>query len=305
MDSKNDPRKRPLAESINRFNVGSSQSPLKKHRLGIFPSRQTSQTSSRANILASQGKSAFESEILEKIGRGISDLKRNNAEKDQEWDRPPVQEIDPDRDNLCFQYIEAEDGTTFGGGSSVRLFGVNEQGNSVMLHVMNFKHYLYVAAPPLFQPQDCASFKAYLESQVVQSQPTVHSVSLVMRESIYGFAGNQQSPFLKITVSDPKYVNTVRSTIERGHANWKGMWKGADGGVKTYDNIQYLLRFMVDCKIQGMSWVEAPSRTYKIVPPNSRQSRCQIEAEVSYTDLVAHEPVGEWAKMAPLRVLSL
>ena len=35
-----------------------------------------------------------------------------------------------------------------------------------------------------------------------------------------------------------------------------------------------------------------------------KQSNCQIEAEVSYRDLIAHKPVGEWSKMAPLRILS-
>lgn len=35
-----------------------------------------------------------------------------------------------------------------------------------------------------------------------------------------------------------------------------------------------------------------------------RQSNCQIEARVTYRDLIAHKPEGEWAKMAPLRILS-
>lgn len=53
-----------------------------------------------------------------------------------------------------------------------------------------------------------------------------------------------------------------------------------------------------------MSWVEAPANTYKLIPENYRQSNCQIEAEVCYLDLIAHKPDGEWAKMAPLRILS-
>lgn len=53
-----------------------------------------------------------------------------------------------------------------------------------------------------------------------------------------------------------------------------------------------------------MSWVKAPASTYKLVPERDRQSNCQIEAECSYRDLIAHEPVGEWSKMAPLRVMS-
>jgi DNA polymerase delta subunit 1 len=53
-----------------------------------------------------------------------------------------------------------------------------------------------------------------------------------------------------------------------------------------------------------MSWVEAPAKSYKLIPQNLRHSNCQIEAEVSYRDLIAHEPKGAWAKMAPLRILS-
>ena len=53
-----------------------------------------------------------------------------------------------------------------------------------------------------------------------------------------------------------------------------------------------------------MAWVEAPATRFKLIPEHNRQSNCQIEAEVSYLDLIAHEPKGEWLKMAPLRILS-
>lgn len=53
-----------------------------------------------------------------------------------------------------------------------------------------------------------------------------------------------------------------------------------------------------------MSWVEAKGGKYKLIPDRERQSNCQIEAECTYLDLIAHEPVGEWSKMAPLRIMS-
>lgn len=53
-----------------------------------------------------------------------------------------------------------------------------------------------------------------------------------------------------------------------------------------------------------MSWVEVPAKSYQILPKHERHSNCQIEAKVSYRDLIAHKPEGEWAKMAPLRILS-
>jgi len=53
-----------------------------------------------------------------------------------------------------------------------------------------------------------------------------------------------------------------------------------------------------------MSWVEAPAKSYSLISENMQQSNCQIEAEISYRDLIAHKPEGDWAKMAPLRILS-
>ncbi|CAM1508366.1 Fc.00g052140.m01.CDS01 [Cosmosporella sp. VM-42] len=303
------PQKRVLGESRTRQNIPSTPSAVKKRKVESFssspaPRFMSSQNDPRNKLGSSQPKSTFETEVLEKLSQDISDRKRNNTEKDQAWDRPPVVDFVPERDNLIFQAIEAEEGTLSGGRATVKLFGVTEVGNSVMLHVTDFKHYLYVAAPVSFQPQDCSLFKAYLETQLAQHQPAIHSVSFAMRENIYGFQGNVQSPYLKVTVTDPKFINRVRTTIQSGNANWKGMWKTGGHEIQTFDNLQYLLRFMVDCKLRGMSWVETPARSYKLIPDHQRHSNCQIEAEVSYLDLIAHEPVGEWSRMAPLRILS-
>lgn len=54
----------------------------------------------------------------------------------------------------------------------------------------------------------------------------------------------------------------------------------------------------------GMSWVEVPAQKYIVMPPNETHSHCQIEAHCHFRDIVAHAAEGEWAKMAPLRILS-
>jgi DNA polymerase delta subunit 1 len=53
-----------------------------------------------------------------------------------------------------------------------------------------------------------------------------------------------------------------------------------------------------------MSWVEIPAGKYTLLPERDRLSNCQIEAHCHYMDLIAHPADGEWAKMAPLRILS-
>jgi len=257
------PQKRVLGEASSaRRNIPASPNNSKKRRLdGPGPPSSSpafrfagSKNAAKGRLPSSQPKSAFESEVLEKMSQDMSDLKQNNAEKDQAWERPPVpSDWDPTKDSLCFQSIEAEEGTLSGGQATIKLFGVTDHGNSVLLHVKEFKHYLYVQAPVSFSAEDCPKFRAYLESQLAMHQPVIHSVILTMRENIYGFQGNTQNPYIKITVTDPKFINKVRTLIERGDANWKGMWKSGDGSIMTFDNIQYLLRFMVDCSVRGLT----------------------------------------------------
>jgi DNA polymerase delta subunit 1 len=255
------PQKRALTDSTN-THLGPPTTPAsgkkRKVELPSSPAFTSSQKGASRKITSSQPKSTFESDVLDKFSQDISDLKQNNAEKDQDWQRPPVADFDPATSKLCFQAIEAEEGTIAGGKPTVKLFGVSEKGNSVVLHVTDFKHYLFIEAPVSFQPSDCPAFKAHLENAMHSHQPMIHSVTFAMRMNIYGFQGNMESPYLKITVTDPKHIPKVRGAIERSEANWKGMWQVDDGPgrtikIRTFDNIQYVLRFMVDCHVSGSS----------------------------------------------------
>ena len=74
---------------------------------------------------------------------------------------------------------------------------------------------------------------------------------MLLKENLYGFQGNQKNPFLKISVTDPKFINRLRGLIEDGNANYKDLWKGlSDGGIRTFDSIQYVLRFMIDTGVR-------------------------------------------------------
>ncbi|KAF2670180.1 DNA polymerase delta, catalytic subunit [Microthyrium microscopicum] len=296
------PAKRVLAEATSSHNhLSPHNAASKKRKLDREPSISGKENT---KLLSSQSKTRFE-EHLESLTQDIRGLKRNNEEQDQKWDRPDLHDFDSDHDNLCFQQIDAEEGTISGGKQTVRLFGVTETGHSTLLHVTGFLHYLYIAAPINFTQADCKGFQGYLETRIGRNYPVIHSVGLTMKENMYGYQGNFKSPYIKITVSDHKAINSLRSNLEKGGCNYKGLWASvASEGIKTFDSIQYLLRFMIDLGIAGMSWVEAPCGKYKMIPESEKQSTCQIEAQVHWEDLIAHPVDGEWAKMAPLRILS-
>ncbi|KAI5287326.1 DNA-directed DNA polymerase delta [Ascosphaera aggregata] len=263
-------------------------------------------TQSGQAAAAAQQKSQFVKE-LEKMTQDIEGLRTTSAEKDQQWRRPMLDKLDPETDALILQQIECEQGIAPSTGrTAVKIFGVTEAGHSVMLHITDFLHYLYLAAPVSFTQSDCRDFATFLEANLGGFQSSaINSVQLVMRENLYGFQGNQKSPYIKVTVNDPKYINKLRSLIEQGAMNYKNMWRNAgESGVMTFDNIQYVLRFMIDTGLSGMSWVKVDAGNYNLLPMKERHSNCQVEATVHYRDLIALPHDGEWAKMAPLRILS-
>lgn len=128
------PQKRILGEATSTHrNIPPSPSPAsaKKRKLepvASSPARfKSSQNGPRGKAGSSQMKSQFETEVLERMTQDLEGLKKNNAEKDQQWARPSLGSFDPETDNLIFQQIEAEEGTLHGGGrATVKLFGVTE-----------------------------------------------------------------------------------------------------------------------------------------------------------------------------------
>ena len=87
--------------------------------------------------------------------------------------------------------------------------------------------------------------------------------------------------------------------------------RGGHCCFETFEsNCAYALRFMVDRDIQGCSWVTVPANKWRARPWNSTggelkpTSHCQLEIDVSFADMVAHQPDGEWLHIAPLRILS-
>lgn len=87
--------------------------------------------------MGSSQPSKFESEVLEKLTQDMSGLRKNNLEKDQQWDRPPLGDFDAQVDPICFQQIEAEEGALHGGKATVKLFGVTEVGSAAWLSEVN------------------------------------------------------------------------------------------------------------------------------------------------------------------------
>lgn len=217
-------------------------------------------------------------------------------EERQQWTRPALAPDFAEKD-VTFQQLDAEEAYA-GDHTSIRFFGITAEGYSVLCNVTGFLHYLYVPVPKGFlKDQHLAQFVSYMKTNFYG----IHDVEIKLKESIWGFNNNMKTPFFKVVVENAKDITKVRGAFERGEVRFENLFPPT---CVTYDNINYLLRMMIDCKITGMSWITLPKGKYQLVNPDLKVSTCQIECSVDYRDLVSHPSEGEWLKMAPLRILS-
>ncbi|KFD71153.1 hypothetical protein M514_05004 [Trichuris suis] len=189
-----------------------------------------------------------------------------------------------------------------------RIYGVTKESHSVCCHVYDFSPYFLVLANN-FEHAYCDMYREALDMAVLQElrihkdvKHAVVDISVVDGRSIYCFNFNKTSTFLKVTVALPKIVPVARRIVESG--SWSCGGKSVPAMQSFESNIDFEIRFMVDVGMTGCCWLELRPGEFSFRDKSQHMSRCQIEVDVTWKNLVIHSPEGEWADIAPFRILS-
>ncbi|XP_032394582.1 DNA polymerase delta catalytic subunit [Etheostoma spectabile] len=252
-----------------------------------------------------------------------------SADLNPRWRRPHAPLLDPSADTLVFQQIDLDYylGATVAGmpGQSqgkvpiIRMFGVTDSGNSVCCHIHGFAPYFYVPAPSGFTSKYLGEFQRELNSVVLKDMRsnkdnisvTVLAVDITRKENMYGYHGKNVLDFLRITMAMPRLIAPAKRLLEQG-------FKFGPFPTQAYQsfeaNIDFEIRFMVDSDVVGCCWIELPISKYRVREEKSmgctdaqypgKESLCQYEVDVGWTDLIRHPAEGDWQRIAPLRILS-
>ncbi len=234
------------------------------------------------------------------------------------WSRPDPKPIDPENDSIIFQQIDIDSytgegregmpGVSEGPCPVMRMFGVTDNGVSIVCHIHGFAPYFYIQAPKNFQKENCKLYMDKLNRAVIRDmrsneekiENAVLALEMVQKQSIYGFRGSEKLTFLKITMCLQRLIASAARCVD-------SIFRSSEDStsIQTFEsNIDFEIRFMVDTKVVGCNWIELPKGTYTIRPPNQMESRSQIEVDIAYNKFKSYEPEGQWSRIAPLRVLS-
>ncbi|XP_052020135.1 DNA polymerase delta catalytic subunit isoform X1 [Apodemus sylvaticus] len=243
----------------------------------------------------------------------------STADIDPRWVRPTLRPLDPSTEPLIFQQLEIDhyvgsapplpEGPPPSRNSVpiLRAFGVTDEGFSVCCHIHGFAPYFYTPAPPGFGAEHLSELQRELNAAIGRDQrggkelsgPAVLAIELCSRESMFGYHGHGPSPFLRITLALPRLVAPARRLLEQG-VRVPGL--GTPSFAPYEANVDFEIRFMVDADIVGCNWLELPAGKY--VRRAEKATLCQLEVDVLWSDVISHQPEGQWQRIAPLRVLS-
>ena len=162
----------------------------------------------------------------------------------------------------------------------LRGYGVTDKGQSISIHIFNFKIYFYIKIPQEWSEMDFKYFKNACLSQIPEyNHDGLHMAKIEERKDFYGFSNNAFYKFgVFIFKNQGTYYAFLRLFREKKIKVQK-LNQEYDFSKNIYETkVSPLLRFFHNNNLSPSGWIKIPSRSYKL--NNPKQSRAQIDISV-------------------------
>lgn len=288
------------------------------------------------NYNAKKGRSTeengptFEDELMmmdDMIFESIDGAFDSQETQEARWSRPAI-DLDPKIHPLEFQWLDIDMtsgnpmevnpsggevvGALIGPVPVIRLYGSTSKGQSVLAHVHGFTPYLYALLPPSVDISDDAlvKMKIALEQKLKDrargEEKKIQTFVMGIekepgKQSLLGYHHGTTRDFIKIYLAMPSVVPSVKRFFDEGFVV---PVVGNVRGQTFESNVPFVLRFMIDGDINGADWLQLPVGTYSVRPQTEKTSRCTVEVDVFYNNVVKQPSVGQYSGIAPVRILS-
>lgn len=232
----------------------------------------------------------------------------------------PLWNGDCESDDLVFQLLECEDASkdkADGDSSLIRLHGVTETAESVIVLVRGFRQYIYFPVSKTFNEDDLPLLKEGIDVNV-KTRVSIAHMAIVERDPLeyYRPEPDKYRRYVQIFVDKPTDVNPIGQVL--GKSDELAKLINMFGSGKLYSSqvyetgLSYDMRFMADLGLVGCGWIKLKAGAYKTLPRRAPYERvsgvfeCQrqaIEGLSPNSNEADDEKTAKWSKLADMRCL--
>lgn len=183
---------------------------------------------------------------------------------------------------------------------NIKAYGLTNKGNTVCIHIKNFKPYFFLKIPSNWNIKHFKAFISKLKTTVGEyNSKMLCKAEIIRKKEFYGFTNNELFKFAKFTFHNKGgFYNFQRSLVDKTirvpSINLNHNFKN-----DLYESkIDPMLRFYHEMNIQPCGWIKIPSREYTINSP--QLTRCQIDITIPYNKLIGVQKTA----IAPMTIAS-
>jgi DNA polymerase elongation subunit (family B) len=214
-------------------------------------------------------------------------------------------DIESDKD-FCFQIldwysVDVEVNESKHKKYIIKLFGNDEDGNSVSVNVTGFKTYFYITCKKAkLSALDVSDLKRVIVSNIHPTLCNDLEIVTVSKKTLWGFTNNEKRQYIKLKFSSISSMYSVRKFLSRYEKtnNSSLTFGSTTSHIKFHEsNVEPILRFIHMRNIQPGGWIRLQKyeKCNKTIP-----AKTQINLTTSWKSVFSFENT----KIAPFIVMS-
>ena len=183
----------------------------------------------------------------------------------------------------------------------VKMYGMNESGNTFCLNVIDYKPFFYVKIPEEWDYTERREFEATLKIDLEYLKDDLIKVREVKKKKLYGFDNHKKHKFLMLQFNNTVAFTKARSLWYNNEEFGKrALWKDGYQNTILYEaKLPPLLRLFHIKDISPSGWISFDKMDVEDIELS--ESNCDFEYWISYKNLKAE---NEKEDAIPLKICS-
>ena len=182
---------------------------------------------------------------------------------------------------------------------TIQLFGINEEGQSVLINVDDFKPFFFVKVNNNWTSKEKNLFISEIKSKVKSIQDDIIDYKLLHRKKLYEFDDYKDHVFLQITFENLNAMNKVKYLFRAKNDYYEFNSLKTKTRCHLYEgNIPPLLRFFHVHDISPSGWIKLADYVEEV---DEKVSSCSYEYNVSKDDI---QPLNDKEDKVPYKICS-